>query len=316
MSGDVADVSVLVPSYNHARFVGETLRSIFRQTLAPRELLVIDDGSADDSARVAGRALEECAFPCELIARGNRGLCATLNEGLARTRGRYFAYLGSDDLWLPGLLAARVRSLGERPRAVLGYGHALLVDERTRVADCTADWAAYADGDARSMLRQTVAPMSPTVVYRREALERHGWREGSRLEDFDLYLRLSAEGEFAFDPEVLAAWRLHGSNTSRDQRMMLEEHLRALERHAAAVGLDAAALERHAARLAFARAEDLLRLGHKREALRLAASNLKGATPRSLARTLARLVAPYSLVRGRAEARAAAAAERYGHLLT
>jgi len=136
MSGDVADVSVLVPSYNHARFVGETLRSIFRQTLAPRELLVIDDGSADDSARVAGRALEECAFPCELIARGNRGLCATLNEGLARTRGRYFAYLGSDDLWLPGLLAARVRARTDVPLGV-GVG----VSTRAQAAEV----AAYAD---------------------------------------------------------------------------------------------------------------------------------------------------------------------------
>lgn len=308
-------MSVFVPSYNHARFVGEALRSVFRQTLRPRELLVIDDGSADGSARVIARALEECPFPCELVARGNRGLCATLNEGLARTRGRYFAYLGSDDLWLPDLLGARVRALDERPRAVLGYGHALLVDGRTRVIDCTAEWADYADGDARRMLRGAVAPMSPTVVYRREALERHGWREGSRLEDLDLYLRLSAEGEFAFDPRVLAAWRRHGGNTSRDQLMMLEEHLQAIERHAAALGLDRRALERHAARLSFARAEDFLRLGHKREALRVAARNIGGATPRSLARLLARLLAPYSLMRRRTEARATAAAERYGRLL-
>jgi alpha-1,3-rhamnosyltransferase len=308
-------VSVLVPSYNHARFVGETLRSIFRQTLAPCELLVIDDGSTDDSGRRIARALEESPFPCELIARGNRGLCATLNEGLARTRGHYFAYLGSDDLWLPDFLAARAELLEARPQAVLGYGHALIVDERTRVVDCTADWAEYADGDARPMLLRAVAPMSPTVVYRREALARHGWREDSRLEDFDLYLRLSAEGEFAFDGRVLAAWRRHGGNTSRNQRMMLEEHLQALERHAAALGLSRGALRRRAAQLAFARAEDLLRLGHKREALRLAAGNFGGATPRSLVRTLARLLLPYSLVRRRAVARAAAAAERYGRLL-
>src|SRR5436305_5056503 len=67
-----ARVSVVVPSYNHAPFVAAALRSVFRQTLRPAELLVIDDGSADGSARAAGEALKDCPFPCELIARANR----------------------------------------------------------------------------------------------------------------------------------------------------------------------------------------------------------------------------------------------------
>lgn len=95
-----ADVSVVVPSYNHARFIEKSLRSIFRQTLTPLQLVVIDNGSGDESVRVIERVLNGCPFPCELIARENRGLCATLNEGLTQTRGPYFAYLGSDDLWL------------------------------------------------------------------------------------------------------------------------------------------------------------------------------------------------------------------------
>src|ERR1051326_4017997 len=132
---EAARVSVVVPSYNHAPFVAETLRSVFRQTLRPAELLVMDDASADDSARVVAETLKDCPFPCELIARENRGLCATLNEGLAKTRGDYFAYLGSDDLWLPGFLAARVAALEGRPRAVLAYGHAFIIDERGEVTD-------------------------------------------------------------------------------------------------------------------------------------------------------------------------------------
>src|ERR1700704_4709601 len=145
-------ISVVVPSYNHARFVEATLRSIFRQTLAPAELLVIDDGSTDDSARVIERVLRDCPFACELVSRSNRGLCATLNEGLAKTRGQYFAYLGSADLWLPDFLATRVSTLESRAAAVLAYGHAFLIDEAADIIDCTLDWANYTDGDARSML--------------------------------------------------------------------------------------------------------------------------------------------------------------------
>src|SRR2546423_83206 len=127
-----ADVSVVVPSYNHARFVEKCLRSIFRQTLRPSELVVIDDGSSDDSPRVIERVLKDCPVACEFVVRPNRGLAATLNEGLACTRGPYFAYLGSDDLWLPEFLAARVAQLAARPRAVVAYGHAYSIDETDR----------------------------------------------------------------------------------------------------------------------------------------------------------------------------------------
>ena len=311
-----ARVSVVVPSYNHAPFVASALRSVFRQALRPAELLVIDDGSVDDSARVAGELLKDCPFPCELIARENRGLCATLNEGLSKTRGEYFAYLGSDDLWLPGFLAARVRALEERAGAVLAYGHALLIDERGEVFDCTADWAEYADGDARAMLfERTIAPMSPTVLYRRAPLERHGWNERARLEDYELYLRLSAEGEFAFDPRVLSAWRRHGANTSRDFVWMIEARLEAQANVAGSLGLSAEELGRYQRALNFAGAEDLLRLGDKARALPYLRRGLRAApSPAALARVLLRLLAPYSLTKWRRRRTRERAARRYGNI--
>jgi len=311
-----ASVSVVVPSYNHAPFVEAALRSIFKQTLAPARLLVIDDGSRDGSPRVVERVLGECPFPCEMIARENRGLCATLNEGLSKTRGRYFAYLGSDDLWLPDFLAARIHLLEARPRAVLAYGHAFIIDEAGQVVDCTLDWADYSDGDARRMLlEETFAPMSPTVVYRRAALERHGWNERARLEDYELYLRLSAEGDFAFDPRVLSAWRRHSANTSRDFVWMIEARLEAQRNAAAHLSLSDEELRRSQRALNFAGAEDLLRLGDKRMALKFLRRGLGGApSPVALARVALRLVAPYSLVRWRKRRASERAARRYGKL--
>jgi alpha-1,3-rhamnosyltransferase len=185
------DVSVVVPSFNHAQFVGKCLRSIMGQTQSPRELIVIDDGSSDGSVRVIEQALKDCPFHCELIARPNKGLSATLNEGLSRSRGTYFAYLGSDDFWLSSFLQARVALLESRPRAILAYGHVYAIDELDRIIECTSEWAGYVDGDARRMLLRSTAPPSPTVLYRRKALERHGWNEEAKLEDYELYLRLS-----------------------------------------------------------------------------------------------------------------------------
>jgi alpha-1,3-rhamnosyltransferase len=311
-----ARVSVVVPSCNHAPFVASALRSVFRQTHAPARLLVIDDGSADGSPRVVERVLNECPFPCELIARANRGLCATLNEGLAKTGGEYFAYLGSDDLWLPDFLAARVALLEARARAVLAYGHAYIIDEAGEVVDCTLDWADYRDGDARPMLlEETYAPMSPTVLYRRAALERHGWNERARLEDYELYLLLSADGEFAFDPRVLSAWRRHSSNTSRDFAWMIEARLEAQRNAAPHLKLTDEELRRYGRALNFAGAEDLLRLGDKRAALKFLRRGLGGApSPAALARVALRLLAPYSLFERRKRQTQERAARRYGKL--
>jgi alpha-1,3-rhamnosyltransferase len=99
-----SEVFAFVPSYNHAPFIEKCLTSIIGQTLQPAKLLVIDDGSKDDSPRIIERILNDCPFDAELIVRENRGLCRTLNEGFARSAGKYFAYVGSDDYWLPEFL--------------------------------------------------------------------------------------------------------------------------------------------------------------------------------------------------------------------
>lgn len=313
--GEPTTVSVVVPSYNHAQFIEATLRSIMKQTLRPAQLVVIDDGSSDDSPAVIERVLNHCPFPCELIARDNRGLCATLNEGFERSRGEYFAYLGSDDLWLPDFLKARVSLLESRPDAVLAYGHAYFIDEQNRIVDSTADWARYADGEAREMLLQTTAPMSPTVLYRRDAVEQQRWNEQSKLEDYDLYLRLSAAGPFAFDPRVLSAWRRHGSNVSWDQSLMLEEQLQAQREAALRFGLTDNQIEDLQTATRFSRAEDFLRVGQKWQALSLMMHNWRGVnSPRATARMLLRLLIPNPIMRWRARVRQRKAFERYGTL--
>ncbi len=312
-------VSVVVPCHNHAQFIEATLRSIMTQTLPPAELIVIDDGSSDTSPRVIERVLGDCPFPSELIARENRGLCATLNEGFERTRGEYFAYLGSDDLWLPEFLRARVSLLATRARAVLAYGHAFFIDEQNRIVDSTADWASYADGDVREMLLQTTAPMSPTVVYRRAALaalpapDAQRWNPESKLEDYDLYLRLSAAGEFAFDARVLSAWRRHGSNVSWDQTLMLEEQLQAQRQAARRFGFTDEQIAKLQTATKFNRAEDFLRVGRKSQALSLLTHNWRGASsPRATARILLRLLLPTPIMRLRTQRRQRRAHKRYG----
>ena len=306
-------VSVVVPSYNQARFVEKCLRSIMKQSVQPLELLVIDDGSNDDSVRIIERTLKDCTFACELVARPNRGLSATLNEGLGRSHGEYFAYLGSDDIWLPQFLATRIETLAARANAVLAYGHAYSIDDAERIIDCTTDWAAYVDGDVRRMLLATLAPLSPSVAYRRSAVERYGWNEGALLEDYELYLRLSVDGDFAFDPRILSAWRQHDANASSNVAMMFQEKLAAQQRSAKFLNFGEKELKHYKLLATFRSAQEFMRQGQKRRALELARRSWRAAASAiELTRMVAGLVTPMSLIRSRRARRRKQAHTRYG----
>src|SRR5687768_1375138 len=141
------EVFAAVPSYNHAPFVEKCLRSIIGQTLLPTKLLVIDDGSTDGSADIIEKVLRDCPVDCELIKRENLGLSATLNEAFSLSSGEFFAYLGSDDVWLPDFLDEQTRLLNSRPSTVLAFSHAYVIDERDRIVDSTDKWTDFADGD-------------------------------------------------------------------------------------------------------------------------------------------------------------------------
>lgn len=290
------EISVVVPSFNHSRFIERTLRSIFAQTAPIGKLLVIDDGSADDSVSVIERVLKDAPFDAELKARENRGLSATLNEGFAATEGEYFAYIGSDDLWRSVFVGEQTRLLDQRPDAVLAFSHAYLIDEDDNIIDRTDNWTAFADGDMLPLLLRGQVFSSPGVVYRRSALERHSWNEDSILEDYELYLKLSAEGGFARNTQLLCGWRQHGSNVSRDFPRMLNEWIDAQNRAASALPLTRAELDRLQAELRFDSVAGFVRAGRRAEARKLFRENLSGA--RSAAQVLgmaARLLVPKTI---------------------
>jgi alpha-1,3-rhamnosyltransferase len=288
-------VFVVVPSYDHAPFVERCLRSIIGQTVRPRKLLVIDDGSTDDSPAIIERVLSDCPFPSELIVRENRGLCATLNEALERSSGEYFAYLGSDDVWLPAFLDEQTTLLSKRPDAVLAFSHAYWVDERDQVFDSTAEWTDFADGDLRPLLMNGTIFSSPGVLYRRSALIKHRWNEAARLEDYEMYLRLSTDGEFARNEKILCAWRQHGENASVDLPLMLDEMI-AAQKRLQPIGMSNRDLEQTQAGLKFAAAENFVRHGFRYEASRLFIENLRGAPSlTSILRTAFRLAVPQTL---------------------
>lgn len=311
----MSEISVLVPSYNHAPFVERTLHSIFKQTHAPKKMIVIDDGSKDESAAVIERVLRDCPFENEFIVRENRGLCATLNEGFAKTDDEFFAYLGSDDIWLPEFLEKQIGLLNARPKAVLAFGHAFWIDEKEQIIDRTDNWHGFSDGNALQMLLHGEIFSSPGVVYRRAALEKHKWNENSRLEDYELYLKLATDGEFARNEEILCAWRQHGANTSDDTPLMLEEMIAAQNRLAEDLKISREELNKIQKQVKFEAVFNHIRRGHRREAAWLFLQNLNGAKSSSqIAKMLFRLAVPQTIFQWNRTRKRREGIEKYGKL--
>jgi hypothetical protein len=156
---------------------------------------------------------------------------------------------------------------------------------------------------------------SPGVLYRRSALEKHRWNEAARLEDYEMYLRLSGEGDFARNPEILAAWRQHGVNASTNLPVMFPEMIAAQDRVAPQLGLTRDELIRSQRMMKFEAAENFVRHGFRREAVRLFIENIRGAS--SLSRILStafRLAVPQSLFQWNRRRKRRNAAMRFGKL--
>jgi len=311
----MSEINVLVPSYNHAASIERALRSVFAQTRDIKKLIVIDDGSKDESVQIIEKVLANSPLAVELISRKNRGLCATLNEGLSKTAGEYFAYLGSDDLWLPTFLEEQTNLLEARRNAVLAFAHAYVIDENEMIIDRTDNWSGFADGDMLPFLLRGEIFSSPGVVYRRSAVEKYGWNENAELEDYELYLKLCGEGEFARNEKILCAWRLHGSNTSGNFPAMLREHLSAQNRVADKLGIGREELDRIQRELKFRGVLDYIRGGQKKEAWKLFRENRPGSRSSvDTMRTLARLLTPQPIFQWNRARKRRNAISKYGQL--
>jgi alpha-1,3-rhamnosyltransferase len=296
-----AAVSVVIPSFNHAAYVEACLRSVFNQSLPPDQLLVIDDGSEDDSVRIIEKLLNTCPFPAELISRPRKGLSATLNEGLRRTSGEFFAYIGSDDIWHPDRLKLGVEALRANPDAVLSYGECLFIDDQGRVISYSRRrWPHSPDVSLEDLFRFRSLPLTPTITYRRAAAEQVGWNESSFLEDYESDLMLRSLGPFVFVPHVLGSWRQHAAQVSKQLQPAMEEALATQRRVASRLGIPDRELARYQASVRFFYGEQFLRTGQWRRGVALTMQNFSAApSPSALVDRALRIAIPSRLIRAR-----------------
>lgn len=219
-------VSVLIPAFNHERFVQRCLDSVLEDPYPAKELIVIDDGSTDRTAeRIADWVAMHCMdIPIEYVRRENRGIAATLNELAARANGDFLRPGASDDYLLPGGLDAQMRYLLAHPDKGAVIGDSIVVDQHgNRMHDSgmrvlhRADKRLYRSDDGiRRAIISHWAIGGPVALMRRSALDTvDRWSEGLRIEDWDLFLRLAAADALGFIDVSVCAYRIHGANLSK-----------------------------------------------------------------------------------------------------
>ncbi len=215
-------VSVLITSRNHEPFVTDAMASVLKQTFRDFELIIIDDGSTDDSASVIRTFMDSQHpdVPVKVLLRERRGRMPTLNEGLHMATGTYFTNLVSDDTWEPERLEREVRVLDEAGSDVAAcYADAWVIDEEGVRRDRLGTWAKFRGGDLyRDMVTLRFFPPAQTGLFRRSVvLEVGGYNERlTFVDDWDLWLKVARCHRILYVPEPLGSYRIHGGNATKE----------------------------------------------------------------------------------------------------
>jgi glycosyltransferase involved in cell wall biosynthesis len=205
-------ISAVVAAYQAEDYIAEALESILSQTRPPDEVVVVDDGSTDGTAR----ELERYSGRIRVIRQANGGCPAAFNTAFREARGDFVAMCGADDLWVPEKLAWQEETIQTHPESDVFFGHAVLVG-RLEGAHLRPPGAGPLDSTTfRNALFNENCVCAPSIVIRRSLFERIGpFVEDFGADDYEYWFRcLRADAHFFYDPRPLLYYRQHGSNLS------------------------------------------------------------------------------------------------------
>ena len=220
-------VSVVVPCFNQARFLPESLASVSAQSYGAREIIVVDDGSGDDPAGVADR-FEGVKY----LRQDNRGTATARNHGLRESRGRYLLFLDADDRLLPDALAIGVEALERDPECGFVYGHVRVFGTEPDHCSCPPQ-STVARNHYRELLARNYVWTPGAAMYRRVVVEAVGGfdpRAGGSA-DFDLNIRIARRWPIRCHGRTVLDYREHAGSQSGDPAYMLRSAVSVRRRH-------------------------------------------------------------------------------------
>jgi hypothetical protein len=224
-------VTVIMPAYNVAPYLREAVESVVGQTYREWELVIVDDGSTDETGAIARECLK-LDDRIRLVSQHNRGLAGARNTALREGRGEFFALLDSDDIWDPGFLESQMEVFARYPETALVSGSARFLGgpkdgelARPRLPGAPVLTLEQMIGDEAAVFIMT--------TFRREVVDAIGLFDASkrRSEDWDFWLRAVGAGfVFRRNWKPLASYRVREGSLSRDTPAMLQEMLHTLSK--------------------------------------------------------------------------------------
>lgn len=218
-------VSVIIPCYNHGHFLTTAIDSVLAQTYKNIEIIVVDDGSSDNTKEVA-----QSYNGVRYIYKENGGLSAARNTGIAESKGEYLLFLDADDWLYPDALEVNLQYLKKNKEAAFASGaHTKIFIQEKEEILIQKEIIANPYEDLLS--RGNFIGVPAAVLYRAWAFEKVLFDVSLKAcEDFDVYLKLARSYPVAHHTELVAAYRLAGTNMSSDTVMMLTQALKVLQR--------------------------------------------------------------------------------------
>jgi len=210
-------VSGIIPCYNRPEYVAQAIESALAQTYPALEIIVVDDGSTDDTPAV----LERYADRVRIVRQANAGTAAARNAGIRASSGKYLAWLDSDDTWLPEKIAAQVAVLEQFPEVGVVYTFCASMDVDGNPPPPDGPVPIPAPVIRRDILRMMVVEseiMPQSCLVRRTALDAAGWFDPAYLaEDWELNFRLAQRCVYAYLDAPLTRYRIHPNSKTGDR---------------------------------------------------------------------------------------------------
>lgn len=217
-------LSVIIPCYNHGEYLQEALDSVYAQDYSNVEIIVVDDGSTDNTREVA-----EANSKVKYIYQTNQGPSSARNNGVKNSAGDLLVFLDSDDWLLPGAIDTALRHLKANPQcAFVSGGYRLVFIE----SNTTEDVVHKVTGNYYlNFLKMNFIGMHATVVYRRWVFSEFQFSSVQRAsEDYDMYLRITRKYPIYHHNKIVAAYRIHNANASANIPKMLSGVLTTLDK--------------------------------------------------------------------------------------
>jgi len=216
-------ISVLVPAYNHEKYVEETLNSVFEDQYPNKELVIINDGSTDNTQSVVEKWIKDHQGTVHISykSRSNKGVTKTLNDLVDLSNGEYILFIHSDDYLLPGGIIKRYNYIQKNPEKLAVFADCIVINKQgEKIHDSGLSGLYFANlknyTNSNGLKKEIITNWSVpggTIMIKNTAFDSFRYNEDFIIEDLDFYLYFASKSLIGFINEKVSAYRIHGENT-------------------------------------------------------------------------------------------------------